>query len=248
MVLRLLKHMIVPSIIHSVLRKPVIKERVLIVGDIHGCVDEFKDILQKCSYDANHDTLIIAGDMINKGPYSAEVVQYARELKSYAVMGNHDHHMLKYALNKEEELPPYLDYVDKLSDDDIDWLKDLPYSISLPDFDTLIVHAGIVPDKTLWEQDLHQMITMRNIIHHEDGTMEGVSDVERGVPWVNLYQGQTKIVFGHDARRGLQKFDNVIGLDTGCCYGRQLSAVILPSMEVVQVDARKVYSQPKPSD
>ena len=61
--------------------------------------------------------------------------------------------------------------------------------------------------------------------------------------WAELREEAPLVIFGHDARRGLQKFPYAIGLDTGCCYGGALTGVFLPSKELVSVPARRTYSE-----
>jgi hypothetical protein len=52
-------------------------------------------------------------------------------------------------------------------------------------------------------------------------------------------------VFGHDAVRGFQRpSSSVLGLDTGACYGKNLTGVWLPSGEVLHVASEKVYAKP----
>lgn len=65
--------MLPPRIHVSVPAESLRGGRTIIVGDIHGCVEEFRALLEKAKYDREKDLLILAGDLVNKGPSSAEV-------------------------------------------------------------------------------------------------------------------------------------------------------------------------------
>jgi predicted phosphodiesterase len=47
--------------------------RLLVVGDVHGCFDELQQLLLKVDYKQGRDNLVFVGDLVNKGPKSAEV-------------------------------------------------------------------------------------------------------------------------------------------------------------------------------
>ena len=72
-----------------------LKERVLVVGDVHGCLEELKALLDKANYLDGRTTVVLAGDVCNKGPLSAETVAFCRESNFLCVRGNHDHAALK---------------------------------------------------------------------------------------------------------------------------------------------------------
>jgi bis(5'-nucleosyl)-tetraphosphatase (symmetrical) len=115
-----------------------------------------------------------------------------------------------------------------------------------------VVHAGLIPNIPLGAQQIQHMTKMRNLIYPSGSnnleTSEGlipeaVETTDRGgVPWAEAWQGPEHIYFGHDARRGLQVCEFATGLDTGCCYGRQLSAAILPENRIVQISALAKYA------
>jgi hypothetical protein len=52
--------------------------RTIIIGDVHGCIIELKDLLNKVAFRKNYDRVILVGDLVGKGPASAQVVRYAR--------------------------------------------------------------------------------------------------------------------------------------------------------------------------
>jgi bis(5'-nucleosyl)-tetraphosphatase (symmetrical) len=137
--------------------------------------------------------------------------------------------------------------------DDLNWLQQLPYTISIPSWKAIFVHAGLIPDLPLSHQDSRDMTMMRNIFSTDELTesgqlqghqWKGSSKTNVGEPWVNYWNGCNDgihVYFGHDAKRGLQRSMLSTGLDTGCAYGKQLTAIILPENKIVQVSARRVY-------
>ena len=63
-----------PKVLHVELSKAQIGSgRIIMIGDVHGCYDELRQLLVQCRFDQAADTLIFNGDMINKGPKSVEV-------------------------------------------------------------------------------------------------------------------------------------------------------------------------------
>eukprot|EP01032_Pedospumella_encystans_P027177 gene27177-30722_t len=256
---------------HLVLDGSAVKEKIFIVGDVHGCLDELKELLIKSAYNPNDTTLILVGDLVNKGPYSAETVSYVRNLGAYCVRGNHDESALTCALKIEHKSARNYAYAAQFSSEDIEWLRELPYIISIPSYKIAVVHAGLVPNVALEQQSFADLVTMRNVAkaespshspfggsdcsgesHGSSSRWEGSSKGNIGEAWAKVWSEDPQsgnfshyhVYFGHDAKRGLQQYEYATGLDTGCCYGRQLTGIFVPSKEIVQVDAHRVYEVP----
>jgi len=106
----------------------------------------------------------------------------------------------------------------------------------------IVVHAGFAPDVSLEEQDAEVMTHVRNV--KSDGTPS--ASRASGSHWVKTWRTSQKdiVVYGHDANRGLCVSRHFVGLDTGCVYGRRLSALILPSGSIVSVQAQQMYAVP----
>ena len=66
------------------------KDRIFIIGDIHGCADEFKQLVQKIQYNPERDQIILAGDLVYRGPDNVGVIRYAKEIGALCVRGNND--------------------------------------------------------------------------------------------------------------------------------------------------------------
>ena len=239
----------VPRLRHKTLSKEELGERrLLIVGDVHGCCAELVQLLEECRASRGEaDTcVVLVGDLVNKGPQSAEVVKLVRELGALSVRGNHDEVSLREWQNHCEngtELPAKFSWLKELSPEDLSWLMELPYTITIPSAGITVVHAGLVPGVALEEQLLDDMLNMRAVKCVESGGWRGCRKLrEDSELWGRHWCGPQHVYFGHDARRMFQSHEFASGLDTGCVYGSKLTGVYpLEGNRAVQVEAHRVY-------
>lgn len=219
---------------------------------------------------SSFSAIISVGDLCNKGPQSKQVIQHFRSNPKslFAVRGNHDDAALHAALgDKKRRNKKKYEWIfgdDGLSDDDVEFLSSLPYSITISS-DTenfTVVHAGLVPGVALEEQEVESLLTVREVAQKWPTRIGSVSTKESWVninkkgkqninketiaPWASVWKvnndaRKTTIVFGHDAKRGIQKCEFAIGLDSGCCYGRELTGLILPERKLICVKAKQAY-------
>lgn len=253
------------------------------IGDLQGCYDPFRHLLDEIRYDPDKDTLWLVGDLVNRGPKSLKTLRFVRSLGDSAitVLGNHDLHLLALAAgqvrlgNRFSTLRKILDAPDR--QELIDWLRHRPLAHYDASIGTMLVHAGTHPSwsvkKTLaraaeveeelqgkkyqhvlgkmygntpaaWSGDLGGVKRLRFIINcltrmrmltrkgrlnfsHSGPPFKARKNL---VPWFNVDQpawAGTRIVFGHWSALGLVVLPQYVALDTGCIWGRQLTAVRL---------------------
>ena len=224
-------------------------QRTIVVGDVHGCIDELESLLARAGWQRG-DRLVLVGDIVAKGPDSASVVALARERGALGVMGNHDRRVLrlrdiqkgKEAADDHGVKPDQQVVLDTLTAADWKYLEAMPLFIRLGsekrgEPETAVVHGGAVPGIALEDQDPEHLMCLRSI--REDGKP---TKKLAGTPWASLWHGPERLVFGHDAVRGLQQYEWATGLDTGCVYGGKLTALVLPERRLVSVEAKRAYS------
>ncbi|OEG72632.1 bis(5'-nucleosyl)-tetraphosphatase (symmetrical) [Shewanella colwelliana] len=120
------------------------------VGDIQGCFDELRLLLDKVDFRPSRDELWVVGDMVARGEKSLETLRYLKSLEHSAkvVLGNHDLHLL--AVHAQLKRPKPSDNLSALlAADDIeqliDWIRVQPLIRELKQPKLLMSHAGIPP-------------------------------------------------------------------------------------------------------
>lgn len=121
------------------------------IGDIQGCFGMLRRLLDRIEFDPSRDRVLLVGDLVNRGPQSAEVLRWAmrNDRAVRAVLGNHDLYLIARALGasgkkKRDTLDGVLAARDRA--DMIDWLRTRP--LAHRENGHLVVHAGILPSWT----------------------------------------------------------------------------------------------------
>lgn len=121
-----------------------------VIGDVQGCLDGLRALLSHVHFSPAHDRLLLCGDLIGRGPQSADTLRFIRDLGSAAitVLGNHDLHLLACA--ERGERPNPRDRLDDLLDasdaaEQLAWLRRQRLAYVDPQSGVLLIHAGLAP-------------------------------------------------------------------------------------------------------
>jgi len=153
---------------------------VWVIGDVHGYFSTLHALIERLAPREN-DAIVMLGDLIDRGPASADVVKHVRATANlHSIRGNHEQMMIEgfddalffKDLNKEARIwylnggvNTELSYIAKygndddacdLASDDVEWMRTLPTEIVLDDW--RLVHGGYdqnhdVEDES--QEDIH---------------------------------------------------------------------------------------------
>ncbi|MHB8346771.1 MAG: symmetrical bis(5'-nucleosyl)-tetraphosphatase [Acidiferrobacterales bacterium] len=120
------------------------------IGDVQGCADALYALLDQIGFEARSDELWFTGDLVNRGPASAEVLRFVMSLRdrAHVVLGNHDLHLLALAAGKGKSHPQDT-LEDVLGAPDraqlLGWLRTRPLLHHDAHLGFTLVHAGLLP-------------------------------------------------------------------------------------------------------
>ncbi|MBO9515609.1 MAG: symmetrical bis(5'-nucleosyl)-tetraphosphatase [Variovorax sp.] len=127
-----------------------------LIGDLQGCDEPLQRLLDTIAFSPSRDHLVVLGDLVNRGPASAQVL---RRMQGYgdsaqSLLGNHDLHLLGVAHGarkaaRKDTLAAVLEAPDR--DAMLDWLRHQHMALHrvIGGGDLLMVHAGVLPPWTV---------------------------------------------------------------------------------------------------
>ncbi len=148
--------------------------RRIIIGDVHGHYDTLLALMESIAPDAS-DQIYFLGDLIDRGPKSAQVVDFVMKNQYQCLLGNHEEMLLDVAGSGKVSVDFYqgwlysggnatvASYDSKIPQEHIEWMKSLPLYLDLGDI--WLVHAGISPKIPLSEQTSEQLCWIRGEFH-----------------------------------------------------------------------------------
>ena len=119
------------------------------IGDIQGCYDALRALLSTIAFEPARDQVWFTGDLVNRGPRSADVVRLIMDIPdAVCVLGNHDLHLLAVAAGKAARKPG--DTLDDILDAPdrehlLRWLRLRPLLHHDAALGYTMVHAGLLP-------------------------------------------------------------------------------------------------------
>ena len=205
-------------------------KKIFAIGDIHGCYDRLKAMMEMIPIDFASDTLGFIGDYIDRGPQSVEGVDYLIELKTRVpevifLKGNHEDMLDKfingadrftYLLNGgQQTLDSYMaksfqSEFFPIPDNHMEFFKSLRLFYETEEF--IFVHAGLRPKIPLKSQSSEDLLWIRDKFVK------------------TKYDFGKRVIFGHTPLKQPLVEPNKIGIDTGAVYGNTLTCVQLPDL------------------
>ena len=118
------------------------------IGDIQGCYQPFRELLDLIGFDRTKDRLWLVGDIVNRGPDSLRVLRFVKDLTEAVtmVLGNHDLHLLMVAegcssLSRNDTIQDILSAPDR--EELLHWLRQ--QKLLHVEGGYAMVHAGLLP-------------------------------------------------------------------------------------------------------
>jgi len=215
---------------------------IAVIGDIHGCFNTLENLVKKIRDKYPSIQIYSVGDLVDRGKYSFEVIEFIKSEKIIFTPGNHDY-MFYYFVNfpvsqmgsswlyngYENTIASYENRFEKISEH-LNLIINSPLFLNLKD--CFISHAGI--------SKYYASKFPKNFRENLDSINEIVrNDLENpeGILWTRselLDLGKLQVV-GHTRKDEIkfQKSNNVVYIDTSIYAGNKLSAVIVEQNKVI---------------
>lgn len=216
---------------------------VAVIGDIHGCFYTLVELYNKIIELYPNIPIYTVGDLVDRGNFSYQVVEFVKEKNIILTPGNHDYmfyHFFKepssifarswFFNGSESTLESYEEHQNEMFEH-IDFIKSAPLYFNLDD--CFISHAGIsiYYNKFLPPNFRENLDVLASFIENDISS-------DRGIMWTRdplLNLGKLQVV-GHTKQPDITFVEdsNALYIDTGACVGNKLSAVIIHKSNIIE--------------
>ncbi|WP_080874967.1 bis(5'-nucleosyl)-tetraphosphatase PrpE [Oceanobacillus timonensis] len=240
-----------------------------IIGDVHGCLDELLELLDKLKYRQENNMythpddhkLIFVGDLTDRGPNSIAVIQLVYQLVieqkiAYYVPGNHCNKLYRYFLGNHVQEKHGLETTvaewkeldesqkQNIQEKFMTLYEKAPLYLYCKETNLIVAHAGI-------KEDLIGLKNSRTKSFVLYGDVTGRTD-HQGRPirrdWAKHYKGELWIVYGHTPVLEPRQINRTINIDTGCVFGNKLTAFQFPKQSIVSVPSHQPFQPDRFTD
>lgn len=235
-----------------------------LIGDVHGCFDELRALLEKLGYtlaarEADYALshpegrrVVFVGDLVDRGPATPEVLRLVMHAvadgTALCVAGNHDAKLARALAGRKvtlshglaESMAQLAGESEAFRETVRAFLDGLVSHYVLDGGRLVVAHAGL-------KAEMHGRGSgaVREFALYGDTTGE-IDDYGLPVryPWAEDYRGRAMVVYGHTPTPQAEWLNNTLCLDTGCVFGGSLTALRYPEKTLVEVPAARTYYAP----
>lgn len=214
-----------------------------IIGDIHGCYNTLRELVNKLRVRYPGIELYSVGDLVDRGRFSSDVIEFIMNENIRFTAGNHDYMFLYYMREPfttisrawihngyETTLASYDGRREKMADH-LDLISRAPFYFDFED--CFISHAGL-------SKFYSSVLTFDFRSDHKslDEILRKDIENDEGILWTRnelMNIGRLQIV-GHTRRQEIyfSKHNNVLYIDTSAYSGNKLSAVVVENKNILE--------------
>lgn len=229
-----------------------------VIGDVHGCLDEYNELVEKINQQATKQVKIIQlGDMIDRGPFFKSIIMY--DLADYKLMGNHEwnfileHYGMKVCRSKSRNINhEKLKTWDKNVQDDFMKViknRNLFYYMVIGEDFYIFSHS---PCSNFLFNDMDRNPFSKMLSNTNISTFAMSEKYSYLVVDDNNYKNKVAI-HGHTQWNYYSIHDQIknqesdgykiFNIDSGCVYGKKLTAIRVGDLKVVDVQSEFTHKE-----